>query len=60
MAADRPLLTGGRYSEVVVRTGLTVLKSNITRLGYIRLYSKNICLYLKLTFLPKQGFLLVF
>jgi hypothetical protein len=24
MAADWPLLTGGRYSEVVVRTGLTV------------------------------------
>jgi hypothetical protein len=24
MASDRPLLTGGRYSEVVVRTGLTV------------------------------------
>jgi hypothetical protein len=24
-AADWPLLTGGRYSEVVVRTGLTVL-----------------------------------
>jgi len=26
MASDWPLLTGGRYSEVVVRTGLTVLK----------------------------------
>jgi hypothetical protein len=25
MASDWPLLTGGRYSEVVVRTGLTVL-----------------------------------
>jgi len=25
MAADWPLLTGGRYSEVAVRTGLTVL-----------------------------------
>jgi hypothetical protein len=24
MASDWPLLTGGRYSEVVVRTGLTV------------------------------------
>jgi hypothetical protein len=24
MASDMPLLTGGRYSEVVVRTGLTV------------------------------------
>ncbi len=23
MAADRPLLTGGRYSEMVVNTGLT-------------------------------------
>jgi hypothetical protein len=26
MALEWPLLTGGRYSEVVVRTGLTVLK----------------------------------
>jgi hypothetical protein len=25
MASDWPLLTGGRYSKVVVRTGLTVL-----------------------------------
>ncbi len=25
MASDWPLLTGGRYSEVVVRTGLTVI-----------------------------------
>jgi hypothetical protein len=25
-AADWPLLTGGRYSEVAVRTGLTVCK----------------------------------
>jgi hypothetical protein len=25
-AADWPLLTGGRYSEVAVRTGLTVIK----------------------------------
>jgi hypothetical protein len=25
MASDWPLLTGGRYSEVVVRTGFTVL-----------------------------------
>jgi hypothetical protein len=29
MASGWPLLTGGRYSEVVVRTGLTVLKNNI-------------------------------
>jgi hypothetical protein len=25
MASDWPLLTGGRYSEVVIRTGLTVI-----------------------------------
>jgi hypothetical protein len=25
MASDWPLLTGGRYSEVVVKTGLTVI-----------------------------------
>jgi hypothetical protein len=37
MASDWPLLTGGRYSEVVVRTGLTVLnliKLVLDRLGF--------------------------
>ena len=29
MALEWPLLTGGCYSEVVVRTGLTVLKFNL-------------------------------
>jgi hypothetical protein len=29
MAADWPLLTGGRYSEVVVKTGLTVSSSRV-------------------------------
>ena len=29
MASDRPLLTGGRYSEVVVRTGLTVVGTHV-------------------------------
>jgi hypothetical protein len=29
MASDRPLLTGGRYSGVVVRTGLTVVGTHV-------------------------------
>jgi hypothetical protein len=29
MASDWPLLTGGRYSEVVDKTGLTVVKKHI-------------------------------
>ncbi len=33
MAADWPLLTGGRYSEVAVRTGLTVLNSFLLPVG---------------------------
>jgi hypothetical protein len=34
MALDWPLLTGGRYSEVVVRTGLTVLSNNWLLLSF--------------------------
>jgi hypothetical protein len=35
MASDWPLLTGGRYWEVVVRTGLTVLIVKNIYLFYI-------------------------
>jgi hypothetical protein len=40
VASDWPLLTGGRFSEVVVRTGLTALnliKLVLDRLGLIRI-----------------------
>jgi hypothetical protein len=40
MASDWPLLTGGHYSEVVVRTGLTVIpKPSLT---FKKLVFKNL------------------
>ncbi len=45
MASDWPLLTGGRYSEVVVRTGLTVLNMInlvLDRLGLIRISMRRL------------------
>ncbi len=37
-AADWPLLTGGRYSEVAVRTGLTALNKKIKLLRTVQSY----------------------
>jgi hypothetical protein len=41
MAPDWPLLTGGRYSEVVIRTGLTVLVNCTFKFYFVKILLVN-------------------
>jgi hypothetical protein len=49
MALEWPLLTGGKYAEVVICAGLTVLRNKLINSVIFKFYSLNVCgLYLQL------------